>query len=250
MIHCALKILWRQCSLLAGRIAVKTQERFLEIIDLVIGEGQTERAVGLDQRAAPLCEQLNGVHRPAFKRGEQDPGIELGIGYGLGHPVVQYACGTVEHGGIDLAGLEPAGLRDQQVLHAPLNAPHGIKTAIVCNIRGFAGPGGDCSQSRNDDQLNGRFRALCRHERRTVVEHFRQTILGRGIGLLIAAHEVDIARLDRVKGQAQFLKLRKEALLFEGREDRRAREVQDRIHSDDRAAGRENTHFTAPGGIA
>ena len=199
-----------------SRIAVQAEESFLEIINFIIGQGQPERTVGLDQCAAPLLKQVDVVHRATGKRQEQGFGIELGVDHGLGHPIVQHAGGTVEHLGIDLAGLEPAGFGNQQILHTALDTSHGIEATIVCDIGGLAGPGRNRPEPGNDGQLDGELRARARRERRAVVEHFRQAIPCSEVGFLVAAHEVDIARLYGFKGQAQLPKLREQALLFEG----------------------------------
>ena len=207
------------------------------------------RALGANQGPAAMLQKLDPVHGAPGERLEKDLRIELTVDHGFGHAVVHQARRAVEQFGIDLARLEPAAFRNQEVLDSALHSPHSKEATVVCDVSGLAGPRGNRPEPGYDNQFVGILGAGVRNKRCAVVEQINQVLLRRLIRCFVAAHKMHITRLYRFKGQAQRPELSEQTLLFEGGKDGRTREVQDREHSVDQAAARENTHFTATGAI-
>ncbi len=149
-------------------IAFEFGESFDEVIDLILGQSESERGIGGDEGSATFGEDRHGRERTRFVVVKEHlAGFER-IEDGLGHAVVEVGCELARAGGCVseltayLAGrgssaseLAACGrrLRAQidRILDHALDALHLVKSADVSDIGGFGGPGGNRAGARGDD---------------------------------------------------------------------------------------------------
>ncbi len=133
-----------------GRVTAKTGERVDEVVDLVVGQSQTEVAVGLDQRGTALAQDVDVRHRLGVTLTEQIARRLAVDEHRLGHPVVQHV-GTAQ----TLLLVQRLAVERQHVLDDPLDAVD-VDAAVVHDVGGLGGPRRDGAQARPDRQ-HGRF---------------------------------------------------------------------------------------------
>ena len=163
MVKSALKILWRQCSLLACANIISSTSVGLrasrakaadQVVDLVGRQRQAELGVGLlPARRVPAPSTSTSAIGSACAFVEQVPRLlaRAGLeGHAFGHAVVQQRRGGLASSSADsgLARAQQPALQLQPVLGDPLDAVQ-RQAAVVGDVGGLAGPGRHGAQARH-----------------------------------------------------------------------------------------------------
>ncbi|MNN15348.1 hypothetical protein D3C81_1284500 [compost metagenome] len=132
-----------------GRVAAELGVGVEQVVDLVLGQRETHRRVGLLQRGT-----AGGDVHEAQRLGRQfleQPGGVLARGdHGFGHAVEQVRGHGGAHVGVQrLAAAQQALLADHGDLDATLDAVHVRQPAVMRDVRGLAGPWRDRAETRN-----------------------------------------------------------------------------------------------------
>jgi hypothetical protein len=130
------------------RVATEARECVDEVIDLVVGQRQAERDVGVLERAPPLRKQWNARERTRRNLREQPLCITELRDDRFGHPVVDERN---ERCALGVAETGVAAGRDR-VRDAALDAGNRAKTAVVRDVGRFRRPRRDRAEARQHDE--------------------------------------------------------------------------------------------------
>ncbi|EXI73018.1 MAG: hypothetical protein AW07_02950 [Candidatus Accumulibacter sp. SK-11] len=130
-----------------ARIALRAAKEIDEVIDLVVGQGEPEQGVRLDQGSAASGEQIDAAQRLRREVAKQLASLCEVRQHGLQHAVMK-------HGGDDRPlgrrqGVPPAG---QAVGDATLDARDPLQTAVVRDVGGFRRPRRDRADAWRDQE--------------------------------------------------------------------------------------------------
>ena len=126
-----------------GGVAFELREGLHQIVNLVIGQGQTELGIGCQQRRSswhrPATQHVHMRHGCGLQFGEQLQGLRALEHDTLSHAVVQQGCYLrqllrAEHG-----PAQQRVFQGEAVFHNPLNPTH-CQAAVVRNVGGFGRP--------------------------------------------------------------------------------------------------------------
>ena len=124
-----------------GGIAIKFGKTRRKVIDLIRRQGQSQFAVGLDERGAAAFHECNGAQGLRGDVAEQRIGLLPGGQHRLGHAIVQLRDERI--------ALEfPFGVYRRAALYPR----HRREAALTRDLGRLRGPGRDCAQPRRDQQ--------------------------------------------------------------------------------------------------
>ena len=127
-------------------IAAQGGKAFYQIVDLVIRQGQAQRAVRLLQGGAPPRKHIDTAHGGRLGMLEQATCRLQAVENTLGHAIVKQRLNLLPTRGVQaLRQFQPEG-------GAPLEAANRSQTTVVGDVGGFAGPGGDGPRARHDQR--------------------------------------------------------------------------------------------------
>ncbi len=153
------------------RVAPQVVEALDQVVDLVLGQCQTEVLVGLLQRRTATTEDVHGGQRLGLGMAEQCRSVLEGAQHQLGHAVMQ------QRGDGSAVGL--AQLTADVIGDAALQALDLGQATVAGDIAGLARPGRDGAETRNgQEQLAAGF---LHSDARAVLEQARQHLLFIGV---------------------------------------------------------------------
>ena len=163
------------------RIAAQLGEAGDQVIDLVIGQRQTQLTVGLEQCLAATTEHIHAGQLAGLRVHEQRLGHRQLVEHHLGHAVVQ-----LRRHRLKLRLIQ--GLTFQVISHTALDAHDRLQAAVVRDIGGLGRPGRDGAGARHhQDQLAI---GLVLGQRRAVTQHAFEHLLLGGIQIAVEVHEM------------------------------------------------------------
>ena len=140
-----------------GRVAAGAGEDVEQVIDFVVRQRQTERAVGLDQRSFAAFQHVDRSQRLRREVAEQFAGgVEAGQ-HGIGHPVVQQAG----DGFLFVGRQRPATLDHNMEGNDALDTLDGIQITIPGNVGGLRRPWRNGADARRDEEQFAGFSTGC-----------------------------------------------------------------------------------------
>jgi hypothetical protein len=209
-----------------GRVAFGAGEGGVQVIDLVVRQGQAEFGVGRLQRVLAAGQHVDRRQGLRSEGVEQRMRILGAAQHGFGHAVMQQrgdgsdGCIGQLSGSAQDAGLEMHGVRD-----AALDPVHMRHAAVVRDVGGLAGPGRNGAEARHGHKgFTGRGRAALEgfavdQQRGQAVDvNLRQRCAG--------IDEVQIARRDADDVGIDLLQLGQETFGTKGRQGAGARQNQ------------------------
>ena len=134
-----------------GGVALELLKRADQVVDFIVGQGQTPAAVGVFQSSPPTHEH---VHRLHGGRGLLMKKCFCGLRVfhdRLGHAIVQQAGDGLPLGLGQARRAEQALFQDHLVLRDTLNASQ-VQPAVVGDVRGLGRPGGHGAKTGSHHQ--------------------------------------------------------------------------------------------------
>jgi hypothetical protein len=131
-----------------GRVAAGLGEDVEQVIDFVVGQGQTERAIGVDQRGFTASQHVDRSQRLRREMAEQFAGFGKTGEHRFGHPVVQQAGN-----GFPLIGAQRAVVLGHNMEgDDALDAFNRIQIAVPGNVGGLRRPRRNGADARGDEE--------------------------------------------------------------------------------------------------
>ena len=135
-----------------GGVALQAHKGGVQVVDFVVGQGQTPIAVGPQQGLAATAEHIHIGHRSGLQFGEQGLGLAALAQHVLGHAVVQDGGDGLPLRVRQRRTAEPARAALHAVLDQTLH-PFDRQAAVVCDVGGLRSPGRNGAQTRHHQPL-------------------------------------------------------------------------------------------------
>ena len=137
-----------------GGVALQAHKGGVQVVDFVVGQGQTPIAVGPQQGLAAAAKHIHIGHGSGLQLGEQGLRLAALAQHVFGHAVVQDGSDGLPLRLGQSRTAEPARAALHAVLDQTLHAFDG-QAAVVGDVGGFGGPRRDGAQTRHHQPLTG-----------------------------------------------------------------------------------------------